>query len=123
MLGLMAVAFARRITLAQKMNVQSGANKAGLLEAWIYAALVQLSADIAAGSIQERRTAAEREALAYLNTVHTLLSILALTLSVIRREFGRAAQRLAKLAGGCVLILSVISPLPRANAIPVLDSG
>lgn len=98
-LGMMAVAFARQIVMAEKMRAHSGAAKAELLEAWLYAALVQLSADIAAASDIRRPNKDERYALTYLKTAHALLSVLVLTISEIRRQLDRAAERLSNLAG------------------------
>ena len=122
-LGMVAVAYARQIVLLKKMRAYSAAAQAELLEAWIYAALVRLSSDIAEGSEQRILSADEQNALSYLKTVHALLSVLALTLSVIRGELARAAQRLAQLAGGFGLSYLTSAPHRLTAAIPYIDSG
>ncbi len=122
LLGLMAVAFAREITLMQKMRARSGAHKAALLEAWIYAAAVKLSADISVASDLPRLEADERAALAQLKTLHQILLILALLISEIKREFAAEEERLSKLAGG-LKQAGLPGLVRRPRPVPFLDSG
>lgn len=122
-LGMLAVTFARQILRLKKMRAYGGASDAAMLEVWIYVALVKLSSDIAFVSQQQALNDEEIYALTYLKTVHALLSVLALTLSVIRDELISTAQRLSQLAGASVIACT--NDLPRALAvtIPYLDSG
>ena len=122
LLGLMAVAVAREITLMQKMRARSGAHKAALLEAWIYAAVVKLSANISAASDLPRLEADERAALAQLKTLHQILLILALLMSEIRREFAAEDERLSKLAGDREETV-IPALMRRPRPVPFLDSG
>ncbi len=86
-LGMLAVAIGRRISLATKMRSRAGVAEAEMLEAWLYAAIVTLSRQIAAHTDQGAELSPEdAEALNYLKTVYTHLSILALLTAQMRRD-------------------------------------
>ena len=99
LLAMKAVAFARQVSMMTKMGSHSGARKAELLEAWIYAALIKLSADIARASDTHHSSKDDRAALAHLKTVHAMLSMVALLMAAIKRDLSCAAEMLLRLAG------------------------
>ena len=122
-LGMMLVAFARQINLAHKMRAQVGAHKARLLEAALFAALVQLSADITAAAAQEDAlNADDRRELSYLETVHALLGVLALMTRQLKADLANAAERWAKLNAQIALAGAQIGQ-ERAYPPNYLDSG
>ena len=92
-LAVMLVAFARQVSLAHKMRSEAGLHKAELLEAALYAALVQLSAEISAASQKPLRNRADKDALAYLKTVHALLGVTALMVRAFKADFALAAEQ------------------------------
>ena len=98
--AMMLVAFARQITLAEKQGALGDVRKAELLEAVLYAALVQLSSEITAAANAPRRTRAEAAAFVYLKTAHALLGVLALMVRRVKAALRALAERLAALAGG-----------------------
>jgi len=99
-----------------KMGARGGAAPAAMLEAWLYCALVELSAEIAAHS-GKPACPADAEALEYLKTVHTLLSILALLITQLRRNLESWAAALSGFTQ-----LSFAGPVPFAPA-PVAAIG
>ena len=114
-LGLMAVAFARQVSLMVKMR-SDGAAVAGLLEAFLYRAIIQSSRDISTYSANAAALSEEeREALDYLKTVYTHLMVLALLLRQMRTDFESAAEALAKLAGAAYALADIAMPLAVAT--------
>ena len=86
-LGMMAVAIGRQVSLATKMRSRAGVHEAEMLEAFLYAALVKLSRQIAVYSENGVPTCPEEaRALEYLKSVHIHLSILALLITQMRRD-------------------------------------
>ena len=117
-LGLIAALFARHITLAEKMRAEAGIHKADILEAWLYAALVALSSDIAAASAGHRKlNSDDADALAYLKTAHALLSVLALLVAGIKRKLSAHSERWATLMGAPSAFA------PHRQDAPVFSSG
>lgn len=98
--GMMLVAFARQVSLAHKMRAAAGLHKAEWLEAAIYAALVELSADTVAAAQMPSRSKADDEALAFLNRVHSLLGVMALLMRQFKADFTRAAEWWLGLSAG-----------------------
>ena len=121
-LGLMAVALARHVSLMTKMRA-NGAAEAGLLEAFLYRAIVQISRDITACSARGATLSrAEKDALQYLKLVYTVLMMLALLMRQMRSDFESAAEAYAKLAGALPIRDSAM-PVPFAHAIAGIDSS
>ncbi len=90
-LGMMLVALAREISLAHKMHAEAGVRKAELLEAALYAGLVQLSGDIAAQTSGKARSREDETTIAYLSTVHKLLGALALLIRQLKADLEAAS--------------------------------
>lgn len=104
-LSIMFTAMARRVSLATKMQNHSDAAFAQMLEAAIYTALIELSADIAAHSARDEALSKEdRDAMAYLKAAHALLGVMALLIRQLRTDLETAAARFAALAGLPVLV-------------------
>ena len=121
-LGLMAVMFARRVSLMTKMR-SDGASEAAMLEAFLYRAIIQISRDIAIYS--EPRAALtdeERQALQYLDIAYTFLMVLALLMRQLRADFESAAEAFAKLAGAAC-IGDMAMPQARARSVAAIDSS
>ena len=121
-LGLLAVMFARQVSLAAKMRAD-GAAEAGLLEAFLYRAILQLSRDIThysahAGSLSPE----EQTALEYLTSVYTHLMMLVLLIRQMRADFEQAAEAYAALLGQPRRVQCAL-PAPRAEAVAGLDSS
>ena len=103
--GMMLVALARRVTMAHAQNARGEAVFAAMLEAQMYAALVQLSADIVRfGATGAKLSKADEDALTYLKRVHALLCVMALTIRQLRSNLEAAAEMQAALAGAPVAI-------------------
>ena len=86
-LGMLAVAIGRQISLASKMRSNAGLHQAELLEAWLYAATLQIARQISDYSNRGAPTCPEEaRALEYLKTVYTYLSILTLWTAQMRRD-------------------------------------
>ena len=120
-IGLMLVALARRVSMANKLRAQSGVPLAGMIEAQIFTSLVQLSAEIGAHADASLSPEEER-ALTSLKTVHALLSVLALMCRQIRCDLSAAAARLAALAGEAMRSSAPVATEP-ANKSAYLDSS
>ena len=122
MLAVMLVALAREVSLAHKMRAGAGVPKAELLEAALYAALVQLSGDIAAASASPDRSAADEDARLYLKTAHALLGVTALLIRQLKADLEAARAVRAALAGKPAFYSQAVIR-PRPSAPPFLDSG
>ncbi len=121
-LGLMAVALARHVSLMTKMRA-NGAAEAGLLEALLYQAIVQISRDITACSARAATlSCAEKDALQYLKLVYTTLMMLALLMRQMRSDFESAAEAYARLAGA-LRIRDRAMPTPRKGRVAAIDSS
>ena len=94
--GQMLVVFARQVTLAHTLGAARGIRRAEQLEAMLYAALVQLSAEIAAAA---PKTAADKAALLHLKTVHALLGVVALMARQLKADLAGHVEWLAALCG------------------------
>ena len=93
--GQLLVVFARQVVLADKLCASGGIRKAELLEAAIYAALIQLSAEIARAKPRGEK---DRAALAHLKTVHALLSVMALMVRQLKADFQARVDAFAALS-------------------------
>ena len=121
-LGLMAVMFARRVSLMTKM-CGDGASEAAVLEAFLYRAIIQISRDIATYSEPRGAlTDEERQALQYLDIAYTFLMVLALLMRQMRADFESAAEAFAKLAGAA-RIGDIAMPQSRARSVAAIDSS
>ncbi len=119
-LGMLAVAIGRRVSLATKMRARAGVHEAEMLEAWLYAALVQLSGQITELSGPRAPTCPEEaRALDYLKTVQAMLGVLALMIAQMRRDLAAiTAERCADLP-----ILAMRLPAASGYDPAFLDSG
>ena len=98
--SMLLLAMAQRVSLAAKMRNHSDAAFAHLLEAALYTALIDLSADIAAHTAADTaRSQEDKDALAYLKIAHALLGVTALLIRQLRTDLEIAAARFAALAG------------------------
>ena len=98
LLGQMLVAFARLVSRAETQGAVGDLRKAEWLEAALYAALVQLSADITAASKRPPKPGSkDAAALTHLKTVHALLGVLALLTRQLKANLRLLAERLAAL--------------------------
>ena len=120
-LAVMLVALARQVSLAHKMRSEAGLHKAELLEAALYAALVQLSAEISAASQKPLRNRADKDALAYLETVHALLGVTALLVREFKADFALAAEQWQLLQQPADLDVRLTKPAHLTGGF--LDSG
>ena len=97
---MMLVALARQVIAARRQGALGGVRQAELLEAALYTALVQLSADIAAAAKADARASPEEAAaLVQLKTVHALLGVVALMTRQLKADLQALAEWLAALAG------------------------
>jgi len=94
--GKVLVVLARQVSLANKMGAHCGLRQAEMLEASVYVALVQISADIAAVTAEGApENKADEDALKHLHSIHVALAVLALLVSQLRRDLEAFAGRLA----------------------------
>ena len=98
-LGLMAVAFARRMIRQQRLGAHGAAQQAEMLEAWCYTALVQISAQIAAYSEETSLSDEEAHGLSRLKALSVSLMLIALVASHIRQALMSEAQLWSTLCG------------------------
>ena len=117
----MLVALARNVSMSTKMGAHGGAQFAGMLEAQIYGALIQLSADITAYA-GRAHTREDKRALDYLKTAHALLGMLALLVRQLRKDLEAAAEALVALGGEPVVYAPVFTPR-EVDDPPSLDSS
>ena len=101
-----------------------GAAEAGLLEAFLYRAILQLSRDITHYSARAEAASQpeEQTALEYLTSVYTHLMMLALLIRQMRADFEQAAEAYARLVGQPRRVQCAM-PAPRAEAVAGLDSS
>ena len=117
--GQMLVVFARQVTLAHTLGAARGIRRAEQLEAMLYAALVQLSAEIAAAA---PKTAADKAALLHLKTVHALLGVIALMARQLKSDLAGHVEWLAALSGAPT---AYVAGMPGGETAPpaFIDSG
>jgi len=120
-LGMLAVVFGRQISMFHKMGARGGAAPAAMLEAWLYRALVELSADIAALPRAPTCPDDQRE-LDYLKSLHMYLGVLALLISQLRRELEDWAAALGRFTRPLLAGPVALTPAP-VMAIGYLDSS
>ena len=92
------LAFGRQVDVLQKMRADRAYAQAELLEAALYAGLVQLSADITAYNSQALE-GEDATALDFLKTVHVLFSVLTLAIHQLKTDLAARAERLRALGG------------------------
>ena len=92
------LAFGRQVDVLQKTRADRALAQAEILEAALYAGLIQLSADIAAHNSQALEEE-EATALDFLKTAHVLFSVLTLAIHQLKTELAARAERLRTLCG------------------------
>lgn len=94
------IALARRVSMSHKQMAHGGAAEAEMVEAQLYVALVQVSADISHYAARKKHLSrADKQALAYLHKVRTMLSIVALLVRQLRADLQAMAETLKALRG------------------------
>lgn len=121
MIAIVLTVLARQVSMAEKMRAHGGAHLAGMIEAQIYAALVELSKDITAHA-GDVCCSEDETALAYLKTVHALLGVVALMCRQVSSDLRAMAERLAALAGDAPLWAEQAGGTPIYD-LAFLDSG
>ena len=113
--AMMLVALARQVIAARRQGALGGVRQAELLEAALYTALVQLSADIAAAAKADARASPEDEAaLVQLKTVHALLGVTALMTRQLKADLQALAEWLAMLSGAPRALVYLLQAAPLA---------
>lgn len=120
---MMLIGFARDISLAHKMRARAGVRKAEYLEAVLFSALVQLSADIvSAESPEGPLSKSDETALADLKTIHALLGVITLMVRQLKADLMDLAERFAALSQ-VEIWLDEVLPLNPERVTGFLDSG
>ena len=98
-MGLIAVAIGRQISLMKKMRSTRGVQQANLLEAWLFTALVNLAADLTAHSAgAARRSRPDQRAFEHLASIYRALMALVLLVRHLRRALTARFEWLAALS-------------------------
>lgn len=95
---------ARHILCLQRLGAGDGLHKAELLEAWLYAALTDLSAQIAAVPTGAHLSPEDDRALSHLKSIYISLMLVALLVSQLKRELLATADLLAMRAGHGIIL-------------------
>ena len=90
------LAFGRQVDVLQKMRADRALVQAEILEAALYAGLIQLSADIATHD-DATLEGENADAIAFLKTVHVLFSVLTLAIHQLKTDLAARAERLRDL--------------------------
>lgn len=122
-LGLLAVAFAREVLSLKRRGAPDAIRKAEILEAWLFAAIIQISEDVKTHAPDaETLSDTDAEARHYLNVVYTYLMILALFVRQLASDMRVATEAFAALIPAMRIWHADkpdLSPAPT----PFLDSG
>ena len=116
-LGLMAVAFARRIIRQQRLGAHGAGQQAEMLEAWCYTALVQISAQIATYSEETSLSDGEAHGMSRLKALSVSLMLIALVASHIKQALMSEAQLWSTLCGP----VRSLAHLPVDEFLPIVD--
>ena len=90
------LAFGRQVDVLQKTRADRALAQAEILEAALYAGLIQLSSDIATHD-DDALEGEDATALAFLKTVHVLFSVFTLAIHQLKIELAAEADRLRDL--------------------------
>lgn len=125
-LGLLAVAMARHVMNLKRRRAPNALRQAELLEAWLFAAIAEMTTDVRAETAVTGKPAREDEhadARHYINIVYAYLMILALFVRQLISDLRAAGDNWAVLLGIPAIPTPAGPARQRIAAPPFLDSG
>lgn len=121
-IGLILVALARQVSMAHKQRAHGGAEKAGMLEAAIMVALVELAKELdTVSDTPQSLNPRDQNAVEFLKTLQALLGVLALLI----RQLGLNLRDLqdGKEDPQTLMICAPVYRAPLASPTPIYDSS